>query len=88
MTVWLRRQGHPGQSQEDSSSGAAHGPGGDLSQAISLKEEDVPRDLPLSSEKSSHYQAESVFSTDITYLRLKKGIVSLTDIADWYSQYV
>jgi len=29
-----------------------------------------------------------VWSTDITYIRLKKGFVYLTDVIDWYSRYV
>ena len=29
-----------------------------------------------------------VFSTDITYIRMKKGFIYLTAIIDWYSRYV
>ena len=31
---------------------------------------------------------DQVFSTDITYIRLRKGFVYLTAVIDWYSRYV
>lgn len=33
-------------------------------------------------------RANQVWSTDITYIRLKKGFVYLTAVIDWYSRYV
>ncbi len=33
-------------------------------------------------------RVNQVWSTDITYIRLKKGFVYLTAIVDWYSRYV
>ena len=54
-----QNRGACGQSQADPSSDAAHGPGGDLSQALPVEEEQGPRDLPLSSEECGHYPTES-----------------------------
>ena len=39
------------------------------------------RDVPIE-------QVNQVWSTDITYIRLKKGFMYLTAIIDWYSRYV
>ncbi|MBI3358153.1 MAG: IS3 family transposase, partial [Nitrospirae bacterium] len=33
-------------------------------------------------------RSNQVWSTDITYIRLKKGFVYLTAVIDWYSRYV
>jgi len=33
-------------------------------------------------------RSHQVWSTDITYIRLKKGFVYLTAVIDWYSRYV
>jgi len=33
-------------------------------------------------------RTDQVWSTDITYIRLKKGFVYLTAVIDWYSRYV
>jgi len=39
------------------------------------------RDMPIK-------RVNQVWSTDITYIRLKKGFMYLTAIIDWYSRYV
>jgi len=33
-------------------------------------------------------KCNQVWSTDITYIRLRKGLVYLMAIIDWYSRYV
>jgi putative transposase len=39
------------------------------------------RDLPIT-------QVDQVWSTDITYVRMRRGFLSLVAILDWYSRYV
>lgn len=43
---------------------------------------------PYLLENVSIVRPDQVFSTDITYIRLRKGFVYLTAIIDWYSRYV
>lgn len=43
---------------------------------------------PYLLENVSIVRPDQVFSTDITYIRLRKGFVYLTAVIDWYSRYV
>ena len=96
----LRRRAHDGlaaaaglrgQSQAGAPAAAAHGAGSALPQAAP-----EPARTPGTAEKRYPYllrgrtitAVNEVWSTDITYIRMRQGFLYLVAVLDWYSRYV
>lgn len=88
MTTWLRRQGHKVNRKrvrrlmEQMGLEAVY-PKPNLSK--SLKEH---KKYPYLLRDVEITRPDQVWSTDITYIRLKQGFIYLVAVIDWYSRYV
>lgn len=88
MTAWLRRQGYEVNRKRVQR----------LMKLMGIEALYPRKRLSLSSEQSKKYpyllrglgikRPDQVWSTDITYIRMRRGFLYLVAIVDWYSRYV